>query len=126
MLKKHDPSAVPPMVPLQMKHSSSASWREGEGNPELVAGLVDAEVRQDARHGVPGLVPDRDDDTPGHLDATHPQVPQAAGGELSVQVARADPPGVLRGLVGPAEDPVSGRQLSRLPSAPISAVIATR
>ena len=28
MLKVHDPSAVPPMVPFQMKHSSSASWRE--------------------------------------------------------------------------------------------------
>ena len=28
MLKEHDPAAVPPMAPVQMKHSSSASWRE--------------------------------------------------------------------------------------------------
>src|SRR5207248_6491526 len=91
----------------------------GESNPELVAALVDADVRQSAGHGVPGLVPDRDDDAPGHLDVTHPQVPQAASGELSAQITRADPQGVRRGLVGPAEDPGFGRQLSRLRSGQI-------
>ncbi len=119
ILKVHDPSAVPPIGPFQMKHSSPASWREEKAT----------------RNSSPVWRMRTSDRTPGtvfqawsrtattmRLATSMPpsrryRRPPAANSALR-SPART-PQGVLRGLVGPAEDPVSGWQLSRLPSAHI-------